>query len=80
MFAKISKHRTSAKLANLITSQKGAAAIEYALIASLIGVALIGSLVATGENIDAAFSSLATAIEDRPAPMGGAPAPGGPGR
>ena len=41
-----------------IASQSGATAIEYGLIASLIGVAIIGAISATGGNLGNTFNNV----------------------
>ena len=43
------------KLLKLKTSRSGATAIEYALIAGLICLAIVGGVSATGESTNAAF-------------------------
>ncbi len=44
-------------MGNFFTKEQGTAAIEYALLLSLIGMAVIGSLQALGSNV---FDGLAT--------------------
>lgn len=41
------------------SAQKGATAIEYALIASLLAVAIIGSLNLLADDVEGAFNSVA---------------------
>lgn len=53
----------------------GAAAIEYALICSLIAVALIGSFAATGTSLGDAYAEIGSAV----ATAGGSSGPGAPG-
>ena len=44
------------------TDESGATAIEYALLAALIGVAIIGGAKALGTAINTEFTSVKTAI------------------
>ena len=44
--------------------ESGATAIEYALIAGLIGVALIGALGLIGTNVGNLFNTVATEVAD----------------
>ena len=44
--------------ARFVKDQSGATAIEYGLIASLIGVAIIGALQATGSKLKNTFSNV----------------------
>jgi pilus assembly protein Flp/PilA len=46
----------------LMKSEKGATAIEYALIASLIAVAAIAGMTTVGTNIQAVMTNVATAL------------------
>jgi pilus assembly protein Flp/PilA len=46
------------------TDESGATAIEYALIAGLIAVALITTLTDVGTNVDALFGAVNEAVED----------------
>ena len=50
------------KLRNLLKSKNGATAIEYGLIAALIGVVIISSVTALGTSIKAKFTTISTAI------------------
>jgi pilus assembly protein Flp/PilA len=45
-------------LATLLADQNGATAIEYALIASLIAVAIIGALTVLGTGISSTFAEV----------------------
>eukprot|EP01037_Dinobryon_pediforme_P002468 gene2468-2507_t len=45
-------------IARFVKDQSGATAIEYGLIASLIGVAIIGALQATGSKLKNTFSNV----------------------
>jgi pilus assembly protein Flp/PilA len=46
-----------------LTNQDGATAIEYALIASLIAVFLIGALSALGTNMSSEFAEIGSALK-----------------
>ncbi len=46
-----------------IKDESGATAIEYALIAALIGVAMIGGARMLGTNIRAKFNTISTSIK-----------------
>jgi len=50
------------KFRNLLKSKNGATAIEYGLIAALIGVVIITAVTSLGENINAAFEEIDAAI------------------
>lgn len=44
--------------------ESGATAIEYGLIAALIAVVIIGAATIVGEQLDATFRTVASALED----------------
>lgn len=46
----------------LLENEEGATAIEYGLIAALIGVAIIGSLTVAGDNTSSTFNTVSDAI------------------
>jgi pilus assembly protein Flp/PilA len=46
-----------------IADESGATAIEYALIASLIAVFIVGSLAALGTRLSAEFSEVSAALQ-----------------
>ncbi len=46
-------------LVNFINDEEGVTAIEYALIAALIAVVIIGGATAIGLNVNAVFSTVA---------------------
>jgi len=46
-----------------IADESGATAIEYALIAVLVGIAIIGAVTALGDSLKAIFSSVATTLD-----------------
>ena len=48
--------------ARFVKDESGATAIEYGLIAALIAVVIIGAVTLLGENISAAFNTIATEI------------------
>ena len=50
-------------LATFFSDQEGATAIEYALIASLIAVFLIGALAALGTNLSSEFAEVGSALK-----------------
>ena len=49
-------------------NESGATAIEYALIAALIAVVIIGGATTLGTKISAKFTSIATTVETGKAP------------
>jgi pilus assembly protein Flp/PilA len=49
-------------LIKFLKDEDGATAIEYGLIAALIAVAIIAAVRAVGSDLDATFSSVASAI------------------
>ncbi|MGD0643021.1 MAG: Flp family type IVb pilin [Roseiarcus sp.] len=50
-------------LKQFVANESGATAIEYALIASLIAVFIIGSLSALGTRLSAEFSEVSAALK-----------------
>ena len=46
----------------LLRQQRGATAIEYAFIASLISIAIYAAAVTVGSNLSATFSSVAASL------------------
>jgi pilus assembly protein Flp/PilA len=52
------------KLRNLLKSKDGATAIEYGLIAALIGVVIISAVTALGTSIEAQFDTIATKVAE----------------
>jgi pilus assembly protein Flp/PilA len=52
------------KFRNLLKSKNGATAIEYGLIAALIGVVIISAVTALGANIETQFNAIATKIAE----------------
>ena len=50
------------KLLSLLRDQKGATAIEYALIASLISISILTAAQSIGTSLTATFNSVATAL------------------
>jgi pilus assembly protein Flp/PilA len=51
-------------LLSLLASRSGATAIEYGLIAGLISIAVIGSMIAVGDNMTAMYEDWTTAVAD----------------
>lgn len=45
-------------LKRFVKDESGATAIEYGLIAALIGVVIIGAVTAVGESVDATFDAI----------------------
>ncbi len=50
-------------LQSFLGNESGATAIEYALIASLIAVAIIGGVTALGTRLSAEFSEVSAALK-----------------
>jgi pilus assembly protein Flp/PilA len=50
------------KLFRLIKDNRGVTALEYALIASLVGLVVIGGVSLLGTNLTAVFSKVATSV------------------
>jgi len=46
-----------------LSNEDGATAIEYALIGSLIAVAIIGALTTLGTNLSSTFSEVASSLK-----------------
>jgi pilus assembly protein Flp/PilA len=55
-------------LSKFANDESGATAIEYGLIAALIGVAIIGAVRLVGTEVSATFTDVQTALEGRAAP------------
>jgi pilus assembly protein Flp/PilA len=49
---------------HFLKNESGATAIEYGLIAALIGVAIIAAVTLTGSKISAIFTSIATTLSN----------------
>lgn len=60
-----------ASLKKFLKREEGVTAIEYALIAALIAVVIIGTVTAVGGGVNTVFGQVETALT----PGGGAPAP-----
>ena len=61
--------------------QKGSIGIEYATIAALVSVVFLTAMAALGQNIDATYSHVATALDGAPdTPPVAVPVPRGPPR
>ncbi len=52
-----------AKFKSFVANKSGATAIEYALIASLIAIALVTILTALGTRLSAEFSEISSALK-----------------
>jgi len=50
------------RLKQFLADQSGATAIEYALIAALVAMALVGSVTALGASLKSIFTTVATAL------------------
>ena len=50
------------KMIGFLKDEDGATAIEYGLIAALVSVAAIGALTVMGENLEAMFTTVSTAL------------------
>ena len=53
---------------SLIRDESGATAIEYALIAGLVSIAIIAALTLLGTNLSNLFTTVATTVEAASAP------------
>ncbi len=53
----------SKQIKDFLSNDSGATAIEYALIASLIAVAIIGGLTALGTRLSQEFSEVSAALK-----------------
>ena len=49
-------------LLRFFRDERGATAIEYALIASLIGLAIIGAVMAVGQSLNGTFNDAAAGL------------------
>ena len=49
-------------LLNFLRDERGATAIEYALIASLIGLVIIGAVGAVGDSLNGVFNDAAAGL------------------
>lgn len=52
------------KFREFLADESGATAIEYGLIAALVGVAIIGGLRAFGNQTDGAWTSMSETVQD----------------
>jgi pilus assembly protein Flp/PilA len=52
-----------AKFKNFVANESGATAIEYALIASLIAIALVTILTSLGTRLSSEFSEISSALK-----------------
>jgi pilus assembly protein Flp/PilA len=51
------------RVRNFLSDESGVTAIEYALIASLIAVAIIGAVTTVGGNISSVFNEIGTTLK-----------------
>ncbi|HEY5203243.1 MAG TPA: Flp family type IVb pilin [Roseiarcus sp.] len=51
------------RVRNFLSDESGVTAIEYALIASLIAVAIIGVVTTVGTNVSTVFSEIGTTLK-----------------
>ena len=51
------------RLKRFAADESGATAIEYALIAVLVGIAIVGSVTALGDSLQSIFYSVATKLD-----------------
>lgn len=49
---------------NLLKDEEGVTAIEYALIAALIGVAIVATVTLVGNEVNATFNTVKTKLND----------------
>ena len=54
----MSKYQTMRSLRDFLGNERGATAIEYALIASLIAVAIVGALTSLGTKLSSEFAEV----------------------
>jgi pilus assembly protein Flp/PilA len=52
-------------LKRFVKDESGATAIEYGLIAALIGVVIIGAVTAVGTEVSLTFDAIKTGLQDR---------------
>jgi len=62
LFATTSALGRKSLLSKFVGDEKGATAIEYALIASLIALAIVGALTALGGRLSSEFSEVSGAL------------------
>jgi pilus assembly protein Flp/PilA len=51
------------RVRNFLSDESGVTAIEYALIAALIAVAIIGAVTTVGTNISAEFTTIGSTLK-----------------
>jgi pilus assembly protein Flp/PilA len=51
------------RVRNFLSDESGVTAIEYALIASLIAVAIIGAVTTVGGNVSTVFTEIGTTLK-----------------
>jgi pilus assembly protein Flp/PilA len=52
------------RIIRILRCRRGATAIEYALVASLISIAAIGAMNGLGDQIDSVFHNVGNALDD----------------
>jgi pilus assembly protein Flp/PilA len=60
---KIEDRKFSAALMRFLRDERGATAIEYAIIASGVGVAIAASVTSLGSGVKGLFTNVATALK-----------------
>ena len=55
-------HNLTTTLARLLKNEDGATAIEYGLIAALIGVAAVGTMTTVGTDLSALFTTISGSL------------------
>jgi len=60
---KIEDRRLSATLSRFVRDERGATAIEYAMIASGVAVAIAASVTSLGSGVKGLFTSVSTALK-----------------
>jgi pilus assembly protein Flp/PilA len=51
------------RVQNFLSDESGVTAIEYALIASLIAVFIIGAITTVGQNVSTVFNEIGTTLK-----------------
>jgi pilus assembly protein Flp/PilA len=63
MFNRVSRAISAANLCRFLRDESGATAIEYAIIASGIAVAIATTIVSLGSSVKGMYSSVATSMK-----------------
>ena len=64
MFAQMMVHRVSAFVRRFVREERAATAVEYAVIAAIVGIGLITVLQQFSFDLQDAFGSLSDAVQD----------------